>query len=128
MGPILNFINVGSMAVTRIPEKGHSKQATWLSQVFNPSSTSGHELLEVCLEALRSQHTNLSMTAEELKTFVKNEITKDLSNAQIQPALMENYRRFVVIRAASEDAIPFDKDGVSLFMPTLQPSIDCTSD
>lgn len=110
-----------------MPTKGHSNQAAWLSQVFNPSSASGHELLEVYLEVLGSQYITSGMTTEQLITFTNNEITKDLSNAQIQPAFMENYRRFVVIRATFEDTIPFDKDGVSLSLIILQSFIDCTS-
>lgn len=97
-----------------MPEKGHSNQVAWLSQVFNHSSANGHELLETYLGNLESHPTTLGMTAEQLVTFTNNEVIKDLSNAQIQPAFMENYRRFVVIRAASENSIPFDKDGVGL--------------
>ena len=112
MGPILDFINLGLISATRMPEKGHSNQVAWLSQVFDHSSASGHELLEVYLGDLRSHPTTSGMTAEQLIKFTNDEVAKDLSNAQIQPAFMENYRRFVVIRAASEDTIPFDKDGV----------------
>lgn len=112
MGPILDFVNLGLISATRMPEKGHSNQVAWLSQVFDHSSASGHELLEVYLGDLRSHPTTSGMTAEQLIKFTNDEVAKDLSNAQIQPAFMENYRRFVVIRAASEDTIPFDKDGV----------------
>lgn len=97
-----------------MPEKGHSTQVTWLSQVFDHSSANGHELLEAYLGVLRSHPTTLGMTPEQLITFTNEEVAKDVSNAQIQPAFMENYRRFVVIRAASEDTIPCDKDGVGL--------------
>lgn len=101
-----------------MPGKGHSSQVAWLSRVFNHPSANGHELLESYLGVLRSHLTTLGMTAEQLVTFTNNEVIKDISNAQIQPAFMENYRRFVVIRAASENSIPFDKDGVgfSLFV------------
>lgn len=114
LGPILDSIDHGLISVVRMPEKGHSNQVAWLSQVFNHSNVTGHELLEVYLGALKSHPTTLGMTAEQLITFTNDEITKDLSNAQIQPAFMKNYRRFVVIRASTEDTIPFDKDGVSL--------------
>ncbi|KAF8559316.1 hypothetical protein OG21DRAFT_1493233 [Imleria badia] len=112
LGPILDLIDHGLISVVRMPEKGHSNRVTWLSQVFNHANAGGHELLEVYLGALKSHPTTLGMTSEQLITFTNNEITKDLSTAQIQPAFMENYRRFVVIRASSEDTIPFNKDGL----------------
>lgn len=102
-----------------MPEKGHSNKVTWLSQVFDHSGTSGHELLEVYTGVLGSHPATLGMTSEQLITFTNNELAKDLSNAKIQPTFMENYRRFVVIRAASEETIPFDKDGVSLCLFVL---------
>lgn len=108
----------------RMPEKNCSDQVPWLSQVLNPSNASGHKLLEVYLEALKGHCITSDMTSEQIIAFTNNEVAKDLSNAQIQLALMENYRRFVVIRAASEDAIPFDKDGVSLLLIILQSLIN----
>ncbi|KAI9572746.1 hypothetical protein HD554DRAFT_2285215, partial [Boletus coccyginus] len=112
LGPILDFINLGLISVIRMPEKGYSNKVTWLSQVFDHSGTSGHELLEVYTGVLGSHPATLGMTSEQLITFTNNELAKDLSNAKIQPTFMENYRRFVIIRAASEETIPFDKDGL----------------
>lgn len=102
------------VSVIRMPEKGHSNQAVWLSQVFNHSRACGNELLETYLGVLRSHPTTSGMTTEQLITFTNDEVIKDISNAQIQPIFMENYRRFVVIRAASENSIAFGKDGVGL--------------
>ncbi|KAN0100824.1 hypothetical protein V8E55_000808 [Tylopilus felleus] len=112
LAPILDFINLGLISVLRMPQMGHSNQMAWLSQTFHQSSASGDEMLEAYLGVLRNHPTASGMKAEQLITWTNNEITKDLLNAQIQPTLMENYRRFVVIRAASEDTIPFDKDGL----------------
>lgn len=116
LAPILDFINLGLISVLRMPQMGHSNQMAWLSQTFHQSSASGDEMLEAYLGVLRNHPTASGMKAEQLITWTNNEITKDLLNAQIQPTLMENYRRFVVIRAASEDTIPFDKDGVHSFL------------
>lgn len=113
------------ISAIRMPEKGHSKQMTWLSQVFSHSGASGHELLEIYLGVLRSHPCTLGMTTEQLISFTNNEITNDLSNARIQPAIMENYRRFVVIRAASEDTIPSEKDGVGFFLLFMWSLTDC---
>ncbi|KAF8446174.1 hypothetical protein L210DRAFT_3474689 [Boletus edulis BED1] len=112
LSPIMDLINLGLISVIKMPEKGHSNQMAWLPQILGHSNASGLELLEVYLGALRSQSTTSDMTPEQLITFTNHEITRDLSSAQIQPAFMENYRRFVVIRAASEDTKSFDKDGL----------------
>ncbi|KAG6381397.1 hypothetical protein JVT61DRAFT_5811 [Boletus reticuloceps] len=112
LSPIMDLINLGLISVIKMPEKGHSNQMAWLPQILGHSNASGLELLEVYLGDLRSHSTTSDMTTEQLITFTNHEITRDLSSAQIQPAFMENYRRFVVIRAASEDTKSFDKDGL----------------
>ena len=124
MDPILDLIDHGLISVMRMPEKGKSNQLTWLSQTFHPSTVSGHELLGFHFEVFGRQTSG--MTANQVATFTNDEITKDLLRAQVQPAFMENYRRFVVIKATSEDAIPFDKDGVSLPLFILAIPVDCT--
>lgn len=102
-----------------MPEKGYPNQVAWLSQVLGHSSAGVHELLEIYLGVLRSHPATLGMTTEQLITFANNEVIQDLLNAQIQPAFIENYRRFVVIRAPSEGTLPFDKNGVSLYFLVL---------
>jgi len=111
LGSILDLIDLGSISAMRMPEK--CNQLAWISQMFH--SRASRDELEASLEVLKSHPPTSSMTTEQLIAFTNNEISKDLLNAQIQPAFMESYRRFVVIRAASEDVIPLDKDGVSLF-------------
>ncbi|KAG9314571.1 hypothetical protein JVU11DRAFT_5373 [Chiua virens] len=112
LGPILDFITDGLISVIRMPDEGHSSPIDWASQTFAHQDASGQELLELCFEILRGHLNILDMTTEQLITFTNDKVTRDLSNAQIQPTFMKNYRRFVVIRAASEDNIPFDKDGL----------------
>lgn len=124
LSSILDLIDLGSISIMRMPEK--CNQLAWVSQMFH-SRTSRDEL-EASLKSLKSDPPTSSMTTEQFVAFANNEISKDLSIAQIQPAYMESYRRFVVIRAASEDAIPLDKDGVSLFFLVLpQTRVDCAA-
>jgi hypothetical protein len=46
---------------------------------------------------------------------VEVEISEDMSQMQLQPAIMDAYRRCVVIKGVSDDHLPWDKDGVCEF-------------
>jgi hypothetical protein len=114
LDPILDLVEAGLVCVTKTPGQGHNNCNAWLSQVLRDSTLSTHDLLGVYISALREHPTTADMSPQQLVSFTNNEVTQDLSRAQIQPVFMDKYRRFVVIRAASEGTISAEKDGVSL--------------
>ncbi|KAF9243890.1 hypothetical protein BU15DRAFT_59727 [Melanogaster broomeanus] len=102
LDPMLDLVEAGLLCVTKMPGQGHSNHSAWLSQVFRHSVLARHEQLGVYVATLREHPTVLGMTTQQLVGY---------TNEEVQPALMDDYRRFVVIRAASEGAIPAEKDG-----------------
>ncbi|KAF9229558.1 hypothetical protein BS17DRAFT_771624 [Gyrodon lividus] len=111
LDPILDLVEAGLVCVTKMPGQGHDNHSTWLSQVLRDSALARHELLGVYVAALKEHSTVPGMTAQQLVTFTNDEVTNDLAKVQLQPAFMDNYRRFVVIRATSEETISAEKDG-----------------
>lgn len=63
-----------------------------------------------------------SLTEAEIQKHIEDEIVNDLISLQMQPAICENFRRFVVIKAVSEVYIDFDKNGVSHTLDARAPS------
>lgn len=52
----------------------------------------------------------------ELPIAIQQEITRDLLSMQMQPAIMDKYRRFVVVKTSNDHCFEDDKDGVCLFV------------
>ncbi|KIK98503.1 hypothetical protein PAXRUDRAFT_674090 [Paxillus rubicundulus Ve08.2h10] len=111
LDPILDLVEAGLVCVIRMPGQGHKTSNAWLSQVLRDSTLSTHDLLGVYISALREHPTTAGMSPQQLVSFANNEVTQDLAKAQIQPVFMDKYRRFVVIRAASEETISAEENG-----------------
>jgi hypothetical protein len=50
----------------------------------------------------------------QLPDAIDAEISQDMLRMQTQPSMMENYRRFVIIKEASSEETDWNKDGVRL--------------
>jgi hypothetical protein len=55
----------------------------------------------------------MNVQKSDWSSVIESEISKDLSSMQMQPAIMENYRRFVIVKATRDDHLAWNKDGVS---------------
>ncbi|KAH7883812.1 hypothetical protein F5I97DRAFT_1596654 [Phlebopus sp. FC_14] len=104
--PILDLIDSGSICMGNLGNEG----PLWLSQLLKNSSLTRHQLLEECSRSLKALSTSSSTTIGQLVAMANEVLTRDLAKFQLQPVIMDNYRRFVVIRAISE-AIHAEKDG-----------------
>jgi len=69
------------------------------------------DILEECVKAWIDSYSNLRKP--EWSSAIETEISEDLARMQMQPAIMDDHRRFVVIKAPKEDHISSIRDGVS---------------
>lgn len=60
----------------------------------------GRQLLRLCLESLEEQHVNED--DEALVSSVGGEVLEEMRQMQFQPAMMDSYRRYVVIKAKKD--------------------------
>lgn len=112
--PILDLVDAGSIAVMQSPLTGED---AWVKDFVNMQGLEGHALLEECIENSIARFSHCSDS--EVLVAADNEISRDLLNMELQPAFMDDYRRFVVIRAASEESrsLPEGGSGVCNMFP-----------
>lgn len=68
-------------------------------------------LLEECIRTAKEQYSDVKA---ELADAIQKEIARDLWALQMQPAVMDEYRRLVVVKSKSSDRyFTEDKEGVS---------------
>lgn len=103
---ILELIDAGQVSLIRFPHRG-SRQP-WLPLATHEHALAGSELLWACSTGFDGQLD---------KSEIINELVQNMAKIQQQPHIMDNYRRFVIIRAPSETDIPCDKDGFEWHSP-----------
>jgi hypothetical protein len=83
-------------------------------------------VLEECIDSSMERFAHCSES--DILCEADREISQDLINMELQPIFMDNYRRFVVIRAASEEArsLPEGGSGVCRMIPPSALSTDLT--
>ena len=69
------------------------------------------QILEECLRIAAEQFANVSDA--DLPMAIEKEIARDTLRMQLQPVIMDQYRRFVVVKGQSETYFREDKCGVS---------------
>ncbi|TFK76887.1 hypothetical protein BDN72DRAFT_15333 [Pluteus cervinus] len=108
--PILNAIEEGKISlISRPPDLVHSSEterAGWISKYFWQQPSDALDMLEVCLSAFTSKYSNAPRNRWVLD--FEGEITEDLLAMQLQPALMRQYRRYVVV-ADDHKVNPMDR-------------------
>jgi hypothetical protein len=85
----------------------------WVSKQIRTMSLDARGLLEECWKQFNGNYPNVPESAWPSK--MDAEISEDLSFMQMQPAIMQEYRRYVVIKGPGNDHIEWDRDGVSYF-------------
>lgn len=77
----------------------------WINRPLGP-----RHVLEYCLNAFSAKYSNIPQA--EWASAIEAAISEDLDSMQMQPNIMKHYRRYVVVRAESDNHIEADKDGV----------------
>jgi hypothetical protein len=110
---LLTLIEEGQVSLLRAPpplpqkrDEAHSWASSQLSLL--PLGTRG--LLEECMRDFSKNY--MDVKESEWASAIETEISRDLLSMQLQPTIMDTYRRFVVIKGHKEEHIPWDRDGV----------------
>jgi hypothetical protein len=89
-----------SPPITRNPLYDLDPAFHWLTRQWKMLSMQPRQILEECMTAWRDSHS--AHQRPEWPSVIHKNITDELARMQMQPQIMESYRRFVVIRAPSE--------------------------
>jgi hypothetical protein len=91
------------------PTDNELKQWVLAHSLFRPMTT--QEVFERCTKAFDDAYA--SFPQANWATLAKNDILADMRRMQIQPTILEDYRRFVVLDSSSDPARYTPTDGVS---------------
>lgn len=83
----------------------------WSEWLINLQLSEPTDILVQCTEMLQKAFPKLS--DKELTSTVEKEVLADMGQMQLQPDLMDNYRRFVIITETRNDQ-SMESDGVSV--------------
>lgn len=108
--PVLDLANAGNMSVTKAPTKYNDD--AWVVDTFEKQLLEVEDMLQECIKSSIERFANCSET--DILVEADREISQDLINMELQPPFMDNYRRFVVIRAASEETRSLPEGGLGL--------------
>ncbi|KAG1885640.1 hypothetical protein F4604DRAFT_1951840 [Suillus subluteus] len=108
--PILDLGDAGSVSITKAPTK-HSDD-TWIVNTFEKQLLGVEDVLRECIESSMERFAQCSES--DILVEADREISQDLINMELQPTFMDNYRRFVVIRAASDETRSPPEGGLGL--------------
>ena len=99
---LLDLIEQGTLSLTQAPQVIRDPLAkvdaslVWTRWTLRLPAMNAREILEECLKLAAEQ---FGATAEtDLPRAIEEEIARDLSRLQNQPVIMDNYRRFAVIK------------------------------
>ncbi|KAF5373542.1 hypothetical protein D9758_000846 [Tetrapyrgos nigripes] len=96
-----------------VREEGHlawkSKADDWIMEQAKSVLRGPREILDYCLKEFWAKYANVPET--EWQSTLEAEISADLEVMQVQPAIMHEYRRFVVLKAERDHNIKGDRDG-----------------
>ena len=95
---LLNMVDTLSLSLLSTPpiSQSNSRQvSTWVSWQTELPLLQARDILERCLRSFVEQHTELP--EEQWSSSVEREILSSLASIQLQPAIMDKYRRFVVL-------------------------------
>ena len=123
---LLKMIEDGHVGLLHAPEltRDASPQGDprllWTRWMLRLPSMNAREILAESLRVAAEQFANTSEA--DLPQAIEKEIARDLRRMQIQPTVVDNYRRFVVITSRSDKYFAEDSAGVSSNCDTIQPS------
>ncbi|KAJ7293251.1 hypothetical protein C8J57DRAFT_1268515 [Mycena rebaudengoi] len=112
---LLKAIDDGEVSLLRAPPLGRNPtlnsdpMAAWMRDHWVTRPLGPRRILELCVNTFSAKYSNVPST--RWSSMVEAEISEDLSLMQIQPHIMKQYRRFVVIKAGTDTHISGDRDG-----------------
>jgi len=107
---IIALLADGEISLLRAPGlHGDDPGPGWISSQLRLFSLDASGLLEECMRTFTAHYSNTPIA--QLPGALEAEISKDLLRMQTQPSIMENYRRFVVIKETSSKEADLNKDG-----------------
>jgi hypothetical protein len=110
---IVTLMAEGEVSLLRAPAlHGDDPGPSWVSSQLKLFSLNASGLLKECLSTFAANYSNTPVA--QLSDAMEAEISEDLLRMQTQPSIMENYRRFVVIKKTSSSQADLTKDGVRL--------------
>jgi hypothetical protein len=110
---LLTLIEEGQVSLLRAPPRSLEKDTLaddWTLSQLKLTSLQTRALLELCMR----DFTRLYASVKEpgWASAIEAEIAEDVLSMQLQPAMMDTYRRYVVIKGNKDTHIPWDKDAV----------------
>ncbi|KAI8995359.1 hypothetical protein BD414DRAFT_435102 [Trametes punicea] len=103
---LLTAIEDGSLALLQAPQLNRDPPAhndpvlLWTRWMIRVAGLDARGILEECLRLAAEQFANTSDA--DLPMAIEREIERDLLRMQVQPAIMDSYRRFVLFRTKQD--------------------------
>ena len=113
---LLNLIEEGSLSLVQAPQVFRDPLAkddatlAWTRWTLRLPAMNARQILEECLKLAAEQFASISEA--DLPRAIEEEIARDLWRLQNQPVIMDNYRRFAVVRTQNDKHLCRDMRGV----------------
>ncbi|THH16827.1 hypothetical protein EW146_g3874 [Bondarzewia mesenterica] len=102
---LLDMIEEGRLSLMSTVPVGRARGAMisdWISWQTQLPCLTARGILEKCMRSFIQQYDDTP--EEQWPSAVESEVVTSISSLQLQPAIMDNYRRFVVIRGEQDGA------------------------
>ncbi|KAF7339933.1 Chromo domain-containing protein [Mycena venus] len=109
---LLKVIDDGEVSVLQAPPLDRNPtpaQAVWLRDYWINRPPGPQGMLEFCMNAFSAKYSGTPQA--QWASGIEANISEDLHLMQMQPAILKQYRRYVVIKADMDDHIEPDRDG-----------------
>ncbi|KAM5538264.1 hypothetical protein V8D89_008151 [Ganoderma adspersum] len=119
---LLKAIEQGTIAllhapiVAREPAPKGDPSLLWTRWMLRLPSMNARQILEECLRIAAEQFANTSDA--DLPMAVEKEIARDILRMQMQPVIMDKYRRFVVVKGKGQTETDFREDKYGIEVTT----------
>ena len=112
---LLTAIEDGSVALMHAPPLGRDGRqehdpVTWIEGTLRFAPMNARQILEECINIAAKQFATTSEA--DLPMAIEKAIADDMLRMQLQPAIMDDYRRFVVLTSRNDRYLTECKLGV----------------
>jgi hypothetical protein len=125
---ILTLIEDGSLSCLWSPPRSalganQPEHKSWSEWQMNLSMADSTEIVTACTQIFQSSHSNLE--TDQLHGSIVSSVVKDLSDLQVQPAIMDTYRRYVIIKDEEEKHLDSEpgRGSVSSILDPIPPPL-----
>ncbi|TFK90228.1 hypothetical protein K466DRAFT_574381 [Polyporus arcularius HHB13444] len=112
---LLDLIEQGSLSLAQAPQVARDPLSpgdpslVWTRWTLRLPTMNARQILEECLKLAADQFASTSEA--NLPQAIEEEIARDLWRLQNQPVIMDNYRRFTVVRTNNDKSLSHDMRG-----------------